>query len=220
MDEQSNLSLAIEKILVPVPAQETERGLDVSVVFTSVDSTLQALKEAGELANSLGARITLLVPQVVPYPLPLETPPVMLDFSERRFRVMASQSPVETRVHIYLCRDKLQLLTSVLRRGSIVVVGGRKRSWWPTRDQAFARRLSRAGFEVIFKKTASKKEEEQNARSVLCRHWLRICASVLGLHSGLRQALRGKPMDYVIAGIASLGLFIYLIYALLRPEKF
>ena len=29
-----------------------------------------------------------------------------------------------------------------------------------------------------------------------------------------------KVMDYIIAGIASLGLFIYLIYALLRPEKF
>jgi len=27
-------------------------------------------------------------------------------------------------------------------------------------------------------------------------------------------------MDYVIAGVASLGLFVYLVYALLRPEKF
>jgi len=27
-------------------------------------------------------------------------------------------------------------------------------------------------------------------------------------------------MDYIIAGIAAIGLFIYLIYALLRPEKF
>ena len=27
-------------------------------------------------------------------------------------------------------------------------------------------------------------------------------------------------MDYIIAGIACLGLFIYLIYALLRPERF
>jgi len=27
-------------------------------------------------------------------------------------------------------------------------------------------------------------------------------------------------MDYVIAGVASLGLFVYLIYALLRPERF
>jgi K+-transporting ATPase KdpF subunit len=27
-------------------------------------------------------------------------------------------------------------------------------------------------------------------------------------------------MDYIIAGIASFGLFIYLIFALLRPERF
>jgi K+-transporting ATPase KdpF subunit len=27
-------------------------------------------------------------------------------------------------------------------------------------------------------------------------------------------------MDYIIAGIASFFLFVYLIYALLRPEKF
>jgi len=27
-------------------------------------------------------------------------------------------------------------------------------------------------------------------------------------------------MDYIIAGIASAGLLIYLVYALLRPEKF
>ncbi|MGD0498197.1 MAG: K(+)-transporting ATPase subunit F [Bryobacteraceae bacterium] len=27
-------------------------------------------------------------------------------------------------------------------------------------------------------------------------------------------------MDYIIAGVTSLGLFVYLVYALLRPEKF
>jgi len=27
-------------------------------------------------------------------------------------------------------------------------------------------------------------------------------------------------MDYIIAGVASIALFLYLIYALLRPEKF
>jgi len=27
-------------------------------------------------------------------------------------------------------------------------------------------------------------------------------------------------MDYIVAGVASLGIFIYLIYALLRPERF
>jgi len=27
-------------------------------------------------------------------------------------------------------------------------------------------------------------------------------------------------MDYIIAGVTSLGLFIYLLYALLKPERF
>ena len=84
------------------------------MVFTSVEATLAALKEAGNLANSLGARITLVVPQVVPYPLPLETPPVLVEFNENRFRVIASESPVETSVQIYLCRDPFETLTLVL----------------------------------------------------------------------------------------------------------
>jgi len=42
----------------------------------------------------------------------------------------------------------------------------------------------------------------------------------LVLHQGVRQALGDNSMDYVIAGIASVGLFVYLIFALLRPEKF
>jgi K+-transporting ATPase KdpF subunit len=49
---------------------------------------------------------------------------------------------------------------------------------------------------------------------------LRILACLLGLHKGLRQALGEKTMDYIIALAASVGLFIYLIYALLKPEKF
>ena len=115
------MSLAIEKILIPATghptppiAEETGQQLDIAVIFTSVESTLAALREAGNLANSLGARVTLVVPQVVAYPSPLETPPVLVEFNENRFRVMASQSPVETSVQIYLCRDRVETLTKVL----------------------------------------------------------------------------------------------------------
>src|SRR6202790_5922024 len=127
------MTLAIEKILVPAtgpPAHpavdETNRRLNVAVVFTSVESTLAALKEAGTLAHSLGARIKLVVPQVVPYPLPLDSPPVLVEFNENRFRVMASESPVETSVQIFLCRDRFETLAAVLKPRSIVVLGGRK----------------------------------------------------------------------------------------------
>jgi hypothetical protein len=153
------MSLAIEKLLVPATGHpqppsttEADQKLNVSVVFTSVEATLAALKEAGALASSLGARITLLVPQIVPYPLALETPPVLIEFNERRFRLIASQSPVETNVQIYLCRDQFETLASVLSPGSLVVLGGRKK-WWPTREKSLASKLRRAGHEVVFKET-------------------------------------------------------------------
>src|SRR5579883_3097472 len=135
------MSLEIRKTLAPEVAppvapssEEACHRLNISVVYTSVGSTLAALKEAGSLAASLGARISLLVAQLVPHPLPLETPPVPVEFTEKRFHVIADESPVETRVYIYLCRDRFQTLQSVLKPGSIVLVGGRKRRWWPTRD--------------------------------------------------------------------------------------
>jgi hypothetical protein len=150
---------ALEKVLAPSPEfpappakQETESRLTVSVIFTSVQSTLAALKAAGALASRLSGRITLIVPQVVPFPLPLTTPPVLLDCSERRFRVLASESPVETAVQIYLCRDPLETTIAVLNPHSLVVVGGRKR-WWPTAEKRLARKLRRAGHEVIFTET-------------------------------------------------------------------
>jgi hypothetical protein len=153
------MSLALERVLAPSPGypappaiEKTESRLNVAVVFTSVEATLVALRKAGALASRLRGRITLVVPQVVPYPLPLTSPPVLLDWNEKRFRAIASESPVETTVQIYLCRDRLETLTTELSPRSLVVVGGRKR-WWPTAEKRLARKLRRAGHEVIFTET-------------------------------------------------------------------
>jgi K+-transporting ATPase KdpF subunit len=47
-----------------------------------------------------------------------------------------------------------------------------------------------------------------------------LFCSFAGLSQRPATGFRRKFMDYIIAGVASLGLLIYLIYALLRPEKF
>jgi len=154
------MARALEKVLIPATGypvrpqvEETDQRLNVSVIFTSVRSTQAALKRAGTLASSLNARITLLVPQVVPFPRPLESPPVLLDWSESRFRTIANQSPVETTVRLYLCRDSVETMKGALSPKSVVVIGGRK-CWWPfTRERNLARVLRRAGHEVIFTET-------------------------------------------------------------------
>jgi K+-transporting ATPase KdpF subunit len=42
----------------------------------------------------------------------------------------------------------------------------------------------------------------------------------VAVHEGLRQVVKEIQMDYAIAGIGSVLLFFYLIYALLKPERF
>jgi hypothetical protein len=153
------MALGLDKLLAPAPgypttqvSELTDQELKVAVLYTSVHSTLAALKEAGNLASHLGARITLIVPEVVPYPISFETPPVRVEFNEHRFRILANQSAVETSVQIYLCRDRFAAIQSALKPGSIVILGGPKR-WWPTKDERLARDLRSAGYEVIFKET-------------------------------------------------------------------
>ena len=152
------MALALEGMIAPVTgapawpfAAETGSTLNVSVVFTSVNATLAALKAAGDLLGnrpgSLG-HITLIVPQFVPYPLPLASHPSMVDFTERRLRVIASDCRVDTRICIYLCRDPLETLKSVLKPHSLVILGSRKR-WWPTAEKRLAAKLRHVGHEVI-----------------------------------------------------------------------
>jgi hypothetical protein len=145
------MTLALQKLLDPA-AGESESRLNLDVVFTSVEPTLAALKTAGALARRLNARITLVVPQIVPYPLLLKTPPVLIEFNERRFRIIASQCPVAVTVRIYLCRDTAETLAGVLKPDSVVVLGGRRR-WWPTAEKRLARKLRRVGHKVIFTET-------------------------------------------------------------------
>jgi hypothetical protein len=133
---------------LPVRPEIERNRLNIVVIFTSTAATAAALKKAGNLAESLGAQITLIVPQIVPYPLPLSSPPVLLDFQEKRFRELASESPVDTRVQLYLCRDFMETLKEALSPHSLIVIGGRRR-WWPTRETGLARRLKRAGHEVV-----------------------------------------------------------------------
>ena len=158
MGRRNEMLLAVESLIAPAIARpepevsEQRRHLEVTVVFTSVETTVKALKRAGTLASQLSARITILVPQTVPYPLPITSPPVLIDFSERRFRVLALESPVATTVQIFLCRDLLQTLVEVLKPESLVVVGAHKR-WWPTPEKKMARHLQRAGHKVLLVET-------------------------------------------------------------------
>jgi hypothetical protein len=131
---------------------EADREVEVTVIFTSVTATLAAIHRAGVLLNGLNGRISLVSAQSVPYPLSLESPAVSLDFNKQRLIDIASESPIETTVHLYLCRWRLETLALALKPGAVVVIGARKR-WWPTWETRIARRLERCGFQVVLLET-------------------------------------------------------------------
>lgn len=155
MESEPEFSVVFKRLLWQglaepgAPSAGDESRLELNVISTSIPATLWALKKAAELARDLNGCIRLLVPQVVPYPLPLTSPPVLVEFNERRFRDIASRQLIETRVEIYLCREVEAVLARELKPQSLVVIGGRK-AWWPTAEKAMGKKLRRAGHQVIF----------------------------------------------------------------------
>ena len=136
-------------VSAPVSAPEVQDPqLEVNVVYTRLPDAAKSLGVASGLACGLGARVTVHVAQVIPYPLELKSPQVPAQFAEQQLRAMAGEQPVETSIRIYLCRDLTETIRRVLKPDSVVIVGGRKR-WWPTREQLLAAALRRDGHRVI-----------------------------------------------------------------------
>jgi hypothetical protein len=129
----------------------TTRQLEITVVFTTVEATRDALKKAELLASDLGARIRLIVPQVIPYPVSLDTPPVQCQFVEEEFRALVADPAVETKVDIRYCRDRWLMLKDALEPGAIVVLPARL--GLSSEGAAIAKRLRQAENHVlVFKK--------------------------------------------------------------------
>jgi hypothetical protein len=155
--------VSTERITIAAPRQqETERdyvfgpgsdsGLQVIVVRTTEEGTLAALKAAGALAENLGAQIGLAVIEVVPFRLPLDRPPVPVDFLKRQQYALISEAAIEAqevKIQICLCRDRNHTLGRLLAPHSLVLIGG-KRCWYSTRERKLEKQLSKLGHHVIF----------------------------------------------------------------------
>jgi len=149
------LRVRTKKSLPEAPVSATplwrsgSRGqLEVALLFTSPEVTINALERTAALLAGLNARINLVALQTVPYALELNNPPVSVPFNEQRLEDIASRSPIETAAHLYICRCPFDTLTSVLKPRSLLVVGTRKRRWI-TWERRLGRKLESAGFRVL-----------------------------------------------------------------------
>jgi hypothetical protein len=117
-------------------------------LFASPSETLRALKTAASLAADLDGRISLIHVQVVPYPLPLERPPVDVGFLAERLRALVDEAAVPVEINIYFGRDVLETLETVLHPDTVLVAGSENYGWL-SREQKLIGRLIKHGHAVV-----------------------------------------------------------------------
>jgi len=125
-----------------------ERPLEVVVLFTTMAETASALEAASTLAHGLSARVRLLAPQVVPYPLQLNEPAVRPSHVASRLLALAHDAGVDASIEIRLCRETSDALRQSLPAHSIVVLGTRGH-WWKPGSGRLGQLLRKQGHHVV-----------------------------------------------------------------------
>jgi hypothetical protein len=126
----------------------TKHKLEIDVIFTSPRNTIAAIHLAAGLMTGLDGQIALIDAQPIPYPSPLDKPPILIDFTRQRLLAITNVSTVEITPYIILCRFRFEALVNVLKPDSLIVIGCRK-SWRPTWETRLARKLRHRGYDVL-----------------------------------------------------------------------
>lgn len=121
----------------------------VYVVATRFEGTRAALEAAIPLARGSRARLVVLVPQIVPYPLAVDAPTEAAEFTERRYRDLVHEANGEAEIKVCLCRTPRDVVQTI-PAASTVVVGGPSGAVLPSREERLTRRLTHLGHRVIF----------------------------------------------------------------------
>jgi hypothetical protein len=123
-------------------------SLPVSVIVTTMNWSRRAFEKAGQMANQLHVGIEIIAIRVVPYPLPLDRPPVPCEFIVRRLEEIAGNIPAPVAISVCCCRDPLEALNRRMNpKCPIIMAAGNK--WRLNHDQRLARRLRRAGYNIV-----------------------------------------------------------------------
>jgi hypothetical protein len=106
--------------------------LSVNVVYTGPVVTIRALRAGNVLAQDLSATVHIRAMIPVPRQLAIKfafTSVQSLKGLLRSLIERAGSKGCEYVLHIYLCRNRMETLLSVLRSSSLLVIGDRRRLW-------------------------------------------------------------------------------------------
>jgi len=136
----------------------SERGrLSVHVLATTHDGTKCALDVAKRLTAGLEARVVLLLPRLASFaggfdPSGQERPRLVDEH-----RALAADVGLQVEVLFCVCQRYDDVVHQMLGRSSLLIVGGKTRTWWPTSEERLVSRLCTEGYAVVFAQVAAEK---------------------------------------------------------------
>jgi hypothetical protein len=128
-----------------------DRHLIITVIRTTREGTLSALKTAYGVAKCSRLQMRLVATHEVPFRLSLEEPMVPTDFLRGRQAILIAQAkidPEEVFVQILPCRNGKHALSEFLIPHSLIAIGGSRRWWKP--ERRLEKHLTRSGHRVLF----------------------------------------------------------------------
>jgi hypothetical protein len=137
----------IHEIDLRGPSDISTSILWVVIPYTMPELTKAALRHAG-VCTDLNVHVSLVDIQIVPFPCPLDQPPIDKEFSDQRLRDLLRESQLRGSTEVLYARDWLEGFRRVLEPTSLVILGTKKR-WWRTREEKLASALSKAGHQVM-----------------------------------------------------------------------
>jgi hypothetical protein len=137
------------------PTQEvvtcaTPAKLSVNVLATTHDGTRCALDVAKRLTGGLDARVVLLLPRLGSFASGFDPASQERSTLVDEHRALAADVGVHANVLFCVCHRYDDVVHQMLGRSSLLIVGGKTRTWWPTREERLVSRLSAQGYPVVF----------------------------------------------------------------------
>ena len=119
----------------------------VVIPYTTPELAKAALRHAA-VCTDLDVHVCVVDIQTVPFPAPVDDPPINREFAEQRLGDLIRASGLPGKAALVYTRDWLESFRKVLEPDSLIILATKKR-WWPTREVKLARALQKAGHHVM-----------------------------------------------------------------------
>jgi hypothetical protein len=190
--------------MLPLPGRITADSQPTIRVFaTTVEGTRAALATAVPLSKGSAAKLVLIVPRIVPYPLELDAPCESTTFLVKQYTAAIERLGGRATIDVCMCRRLDDVVSRIVAAQSTVVVGGRVGRWLTSPEERFANRLSQHGVPVVFAASGRATRPRRSAPATAAT----LAALVLMARTTFAQAPTPEPL-FAYGGFVDVGALI------------